>query len=327
MATASVTGIGEAGTRRSAAPWLGFAGAAALGLVLLAAALAKALDPVAFGEQLAALGLTGPLPPLAAAVAALAVETLIGALLLADLRRLPVLVAASALVLFFLAVTGRDAWRAARGLEDAASACGCFGNLVERTPAEALWQDLLMLVPALALAWVGRPGAVRAVLPRAVAAGAATLALAAFAAAAPGLPLDDRATRLAPGVDLARLCAGRDAGRVCLPAVAPELAAGRRLVLLADASRPEFETLARELNRRARAGVEPPVTVLAEVSPERVEELFWSVAPAFELHDVPRALLRPLYRTLPRSFLVEEGRVTATWSGLPPGLGAAPEPR
>jgi hypothetical protein len=58
------------------------------------------------------------------------------------------------------------------------------------------------------------------------------------------------------------------------------------------------------------------------VTPERRQELFWTVAPAFELHDVPRAILRPLYRSLPRSFRVEDGVVTATWTGLPPGLAA-----
>jgi len=327
MATASLPETRAEQARPRAAAWPGLAGGLALGLVLLAAALAKALDPRAFGEELAALGLTGPLPPFVAALGALALEALIGALLVANLRRLPVLAAASALVAFFLFVTGRDAWRAAHGQVDAASACGCFGNLVDRTPAEAFHQDLLMLVPALALAWLGRPGATRRVRARAAAALAAALAVTGLAAAAPDLPLDGWATRLDRGVEVASLCAGRDAERVCLTGIAPELATGRRLVLLVDISDPGFEALARDLNARQRAGTEPPVTVLAEIPPERGQELFWTVAPAFELHDVPRALLRPLYRTLPRSFLVETGRVTATWSGLPGDLAVAREPR
>jgi hypothetical protein len=327
MATASVSDAHGLEVRRGAAGWLGLAGGLALGLVLLVAAGAKALDPRTFGEGLAALGWTGPMPAVVAAVAALAVETLIGALLVANLRRVPVLLAATALVAFFLFVTGREAWRAAHGDEGAASACGCFGNLVDRTPAEAFRQDLLMLVPALALAWLGRPGATGSVRARSAGAGAAALAVAGFAAVAPGLPLDRWATRLSPGVEIASLCAGRGAARVCLAGLAPELAAGRHLVLIVDAADPGFEALARELNARARAGTEPPVAVLAELAPERSQELFWTVAPAFELHDVPRALLRPLYRTLPRSFLVEGGRVTATWTGLPGDLAVAREPR
>ena len=45
---------------------------------------------------------------------------------------------------------------------------------------------------------------------------------------------------------------------------------------------------------------------------------FWQHAPGFELREVPLALLRPLYRATPRSFVVQDGRVEATWPGFPP---------
>ena len=81
--------------------------------------------------------------------------------------------------------------------------------------------------------------------------------------------------------------------------------------------------LGKRLNEYTRAGRQPPVAVLADVTPERHDELYWKLAPAFELHETPRALLRPLYRSLPRSFRVEGGRVTATFAGLPPELADA----
>jgi hypothetical protein len=326
---AVAAGVGERSGRERAVSALGAFGGVVLGLVLLVASGAKALDPVAFGEGIEALGLgfTRIVPPFAAALGALAIETLLGALLLANLRRTPVLVAATLLVLFFLAITGRSAWRAAHGIVEQGAACGCFGNLVERTPQEAFRQDLLMLVPALLLAWLGRPGARDAVRVRLGVAFAVTVAVVGFAAAAPGLPLDDRATRLRPGVALDTLCAGREAERVCLDFVAPRLMSGEHWVVIADGGGSEFEALAGRLNAHARAGAEPPIAVLAELTPERRQELFWSVAPAFDLHETPRALLRPLYRSLPRSFRVEDGRVTDTWPGLPPGLTAAPAPR
>jgi hypothetical protein len=43
-------------------------------------------------------------------------------------------------------------------------------------------------------------------------------------------------------------------------------------------------------------------------------------APAFDVAAAPAAVVRPLYRTLPRSFRVRDGQVTDTWSGLPPEL-------
>jgi hypothetical protein len=323
MAQAPVSVTPPAGPRLHLAVWLGRLGGVALGLVLLFAVVAKALDPAAFAEELAGLGFAGGLlPAWVAALGALALEAVLGALLLLDLRRTPVLIAATLLVAFFLTLTGREAWRAAHGVAGAGSACGCFGNLVERTPAEAFRQDLLLLVPALALAWLGRPGARRFASARVAAAAAITLALTAFAAISPRIPIDDLATRLKPGVALADLCAGSGAQRVCLPTLAGELAQGTHLVVIADVNAAGFEALGKRLNAWTRAGHEPPVAVLGEVTPERASELFWSLAPAFELHDAPRALLRPLYRSLPRSFRVEDGRVTATWTGLPPALAA-----
>jgi hypothetical protein len=320
MAVAEAPKVQRIDVRFRGRQWLGWAGGAFLGGVLLLAAGLKALDPAAFAEEISALGLAGPLPPGIAALAALFVEALLGALLVANLRRLPVLVAATLLVAFFLFVTGRSAWRAAHGLEDATAACGCFGNLVERTPAEAFRQDLLLLLPALALAWLGRPPRLSRRPLRVAGATAVAAGVAVVGAAAPGLPLDDLATRLKPGVVLSDLCAGRGAERVCLDFVAPPLARGEHLVVLADTAAADFPALAGRLNDYVRERRGAALTVLGEVSPDRRQELFWSVAPAFDLHDVPPALLRPLYRTLPRSFRVVDGRVTATWSGLPPEL-------
>ena len=61
----------------------------------------------------------------------------------------------AALVVFFLFLTGRAYVRHLQGIEPETS-CGCFGNLVQRTPAEAFWGDMLLMVPALALAFLAR---------------------------------------------------------------------------------------------------------------------------------------------------------------------------
>jgi len=311
----------------AAARWAlaGALGGVALGAILLVAAALKALDPHLFAEEIASQRAGFGLPPLLAAYVALGVETALGSALVLNLRRLPVLVAATLLVAFFLFLTGRFAWQAAHGEVDPASSCGCFGSLVERTPGEAFVQDLAMLVPTLALAWTGRAGARRSVKARAVVAGAATFGLVGFAVAAPGLPLDDWATRLRPGVELAELCAGAGDARVCLPDVAAELAEGSHLVVIA-ADEPGFADLASRLNAYVRSGAEPPVAVLADLTAEQLQAIYWEHAPAFELHETPQALLRPLYRRLPRSFAVERGRVTATWNGLPPALTRDPTP-
>lgn len=311
-------------------PWrrrLGWLGGALLGLVLLVAAALKALDPVAFAEQIRAERLDFLLPATAVAVLALALEAGLGTALILGLRNRPVLWTAAALVAFFLFLTGRSAARFLAGIADPAEGCGCFGNLVQRTPVEAFLQDLLLMGPALALAVWGAGGVRR---PRLVAGVALVVAAgtAVFALAAPTLPLDDLATRLAPGVELAGLCAGRDAERVCLPDVAPDLASGRHLVVLGEVDDPALAARVPDLNaymvRRSGGSDQPPLVLLADFDLDRSRRLFFEWAPDFTLQAAPTALLRPLYRRLPRSFLVEDGRVLATYSGLPPQLAPGP---
>jgi hypothetical protein len=55
---------------------------------------------------------------------------------------------------------------------------------------------------------------------------------------------------------------------------------------------------------------------------------FWKWGPTFKIVEAPAELLRPLYRRLPRSFAVQDGRVTATFPGLPPlpKTAGAPQP-
>jgi uncharacterized membrane protein YphA (DoxX/SURF4 family) len=288
------------------------------------------MDPHLFGEEIAAQGAGFGLPPLVAAWIALALEAGLGLALLLDLRRRPVLVAATLLVAFFLFLTGRFAWRAAHGQLDPGASCGCFGALVERTPAEAFLQDLLLMAPALALAWVGRPGARRFAGARWMVTALGTAGLVGFAVAAPGLPIDDRATRLRPGVALAELCAGAGDARICLTDLASELATGEHWVVVADPDDPGFAAIVGALNARVRSGAEPPAALLADLTPDELQAIYWEHAPAFDVHETPQALLRPLYRRLPRSFAVADGWVTATWDGLPPALDAreqAVEPR
>jgi hypothetical protein len=47
------------------------------------------------------------------------------------------------------------------------------------------------------------------------------------------------------------------------------------------------------------------------------QAFFWEWGPLFEVREAPEAVLQPLYRTQPRSFLVEDGVVVETWSAIP----------
>jgi hypothetical protein len=135
---------------------------------------------------------------------------------------------------------------------------------------------------------------------------------------APELPIDDLATRLKPGVAVSSMCAGRGQERLCMPTLIPELQHGRHVVVLLDLEREGIDAAVESLNRYWLSGGPPQLWVLASTTPEQNQAFFWKHGPSFEIREVPPSLLRPLYRALPRSFLVLDGSVTETWSGLPP---------
>lgn len=314
----ALSGMQEA--RRPRLYWLGTAAGVFLGAVLLVAVWAKTLDPTAFAEQIRLEGLDFALSAQAVALIALALEAGVGLALVLGIRRLWVLVPAALLVAFFVFLTGRAWYLFANGLREA-EACGCFGNLVQRTPAEAFWQDLLLLVPALLLAFVGRDRAGRGFPAKRVALVAvATAAVALVAWKSPDLPLDNLATRLKPGAEIDAMCAGGTGDEaVCLDTVAPGLKQGEHLVVIADLADLEDPALAKavpELNRLAGQG--KGVWLLSASPAEQHQAFFWRFGPSFEVVETPAPLLRPLYRRLPRSFRVRDGRVTETFSGLPP---------
>lgn len=310
-------------TMRKPALWLRIAGTVGgvfLGAVLLLAAWAKTPDPVAFAAQIEYEGLDFLFPAEVVVLIALGIEAFLGCALVLALRRGWVLLPTAALVVFFLFLTGRGYWYHLQGIAPPEDDCGCFGTLVERTPAEAFWQDLLLMVPALGLAWLGRtrgPGWPRRRLAAMAVLTAATVLV---AWRAPELPLDDLATRLRPGIDPLALCIGQveDGQRVCLADVLPELADGEHVVVMADLTDAAFGSRVERLNEYHWAGRGPLLWVLTSATQEQSFTFHFSYGPAFEIRHAPSALLRRLYRTLPRSFLVRDGAVAATYGGLPP---------
>ena len=304
------------GALASVLPVVGWAGGAFLGAVLVFGGVVKALDPQAFVKLIEIEGLDFLLPAVVVTAIALALEMGLGSALILGLRRMWVLGPSALLVAFFLFLTGRAYYRDLRGIatEDEAG-CGCFGNLVERTPAEAFWQDLALMVPALALAFLGRRAANGAPWIRLAVVGTLTVALLAFARAAPDLPLDNLATRLKPDLTIDEICSGDGDSRLCLSTIVPELEEGAHWLVIANLDE-DLGNAVDALNQHVFAGGR--MWVLSSATPDENRAFFWSYGPAFEIREAPPTFLNPLYRTLPRSFRVADGVVVETVSGLPP---------
>jgi hypothetical protein len=272
-----------------------------LGAVLLLASYAKAVDPQDF---VASLREMVPVPATLAFAFGLAVigyEAGLGTALLGGSRRRGVLVLATATFLIFV---GAVAWQLVRPGE--AASCGCFGRLLERTPAQALYEDVAFVILS-GCAWLGGAAPTAALRPWPVVLVAGTAV--ALALCAPWLPLDDHVTALAPGVTVAA---------THLDEVVPELRTGRHLVLLLDRADPATSARIVDLNERLKLpGGPTSVWGVADDDSRLAVAFLWSAGPAFQVRSAPPRMLRRLYRTLPRSALIDGGHVVATWSGFP----------
>ena len=302
-------------------PVVGAIAGLVLGLVFLVAAWGKAIHPEAFVEQIRFEGLDFFGLAHLVALTAIAIEVALGTALVLGLRRWWVMVPTAALVVFFLFLTGRSYWRFEQGIITEAESCGCFGNLVSRTPAQAFWQDLVLLGLPLIFAFLGRSnGKRRRPVLRMTLIAMLTAASVVLALVAPRLPIDDLATRLKPGVSVGELCAGAkdDPARICLDTLIAELGSGHHWVVMTGLEEASFLESVPRFNEVTMDGSERRLWIVSAASEEVVSTFSWTQAPAFEVREAPAALLRPLYRRLPRSFEVLDGRVVTTRSGLPP---------
>jgi hypothetical protein len=273
-------------------------------LVLLVAALLKASDPAEFAYQIRAYEMIPPGLSAAAAFFFIAVEVGLAAALLADARPRLVLPATAALFVGFIGVVG-VAWSLGRTEQ-----CGCFGTLVQRTPAETLAEDfaLLALVGAawllLRAAPAKRPG--RTAVPLAGAAAGIALAI-----ALPRLPVDDLTTSLRPGATMSHL----DPEMLDV-----DLLRGEHFVAIWETGCGRCLGDLPRLEAIAATGLH--VVALFPETNENVMAFFLEHGPGFDLAAMPRAALKPYYRTLPVYWLLRDGRAARIWRGAAPEAGA-----
>ena len=168
-----------------------------VGAIFLFASYAKLIEPGGFVEQIHLEGLDFWLPATLIAVAAMFLETILGILLLLGVTNRFVLAGSAVLISFFLYLTGRNYWLVAEGLRDPDATCGCFGRLIQRTAAEAFWQDLLMLGLPLLVAIRLLPRDFTFPAWRSIAAFGAAAAVALFMARSPSLVAAGDALRFA----------------------------------------------------------------------------------------------------------------------------------
>lgn len=282
--------------------WIGRLALVAIGLVLLAAGVLKALDPEGFASQVEGYEIVPAGAAMAVAYALITLEVALGVALLVDWKRRWTVGAAVVLLVGFLGLMSYT-WATGGNVSE----CGCFGRFAKRTPLETILEDVGFIVLALAglLARRREPDGGGG---RLAAVGVAALAALAFLPLAPSLPLDDIVTGLKPGMAFEDL-------NLSLPDAA--FSKGTHLVALLALEEEASGEAADKLGELAAQPGAPAVAVLYADDEEVKDAFFWSHAPSYPMYQVIHEEMRALYRRLPRFFLVEDGVVTKVWETMP----------
>ncbi|MDT8323022.1 MAG: MauE/DoxX family redox-associated membrane protein [Bacteroidota bacterium] len=271
-------------------------------LVFLLAALMKALDPQAFIEQIIAYRIFPELAPVAA-WSFIVIECVLAAGLLVNLYPRIVPLLSAALLLFFIGIT---VYGMAIGLGEN---CGCFGNLYHRGPEMVIIEDTLMILGLLFATVVLWKQKVAHVIPRLVFALSVGALAALLTGLSPSIPADDFVTQLSPGQHFDTWPVDGLYGK--------DLNTGTHVVFLFTVTDTRIAAQVERMNAIAQQEAIASAVGLIIDGTEHLTALMFEYAAAFPVAAIEPRFARPLYRTLPRVFVLHEGVVTHTWSELP----------
>lgn len=272
-----------------------------IAIVFLIAALSKALDPPSFIDQIASYGILPGLAPFGAWFF-IAVECLLAGMLIVNLYPRTAQVGAGGLLLLFSGVT---AYAIATGsLEN----CGCFGNIMPRTPQETLVEDLVMLagiIFAAIVTWKRQPKPTVPKFAVVMALGLAGILVGVFHKQ---LPVDDLSTQLKPGAEFTSWPT---------EGLYTNLNEGTHVVFLFNLQIENLETQVQRMNEIAQSEDVKSAIGLITDGPEQLTALMFQYGTGFPAGALEPRFARNLYRALPRTFVIHDGTVVETWSAIP----------
>jgi hypothetical protein len=229
-------------------------------------------------------------------------EAVLAFALIVNLRPRTVTLLAILLLLGFIAATIYGA------LSGATSNCGCFGALLHRSPTEVVAEDTLMIVALIFASLVLSRERARGQawkLPVALAGGGLMAASALFSHA---LPVDALATELRPG---------RQFTSFPLESGTSNVLVDTRVVFLFSLRDPGIDAQAARMNTLAQDETFPQAFGMLVDGPASLTTAKFQYGLAFEVAAVEPRFARTLYRSLPRTFILHDGRVEDVWNGIP----------
>lgn len=295
----------KAGGIARSLPWLASALRILLGLVFLAAALSKLLDVSSFADQISAYHLIRDAWDRPMAHFLIISETLLALALITGLwPRITLAMTAGALVLFI----GALAWGMAHG---SLVNCGCFGDAVQRSPAQAVAEDAVLLALT-ACAWLV---AWRAPFPVSFARIGAFAALAAIALFVLGP--DNSVSYNPDNFGLPTYNVGKRVETLATSHGALPVGHGNWLIAFLSVTCPHCQAAIPGLNVLSKMRSMPSLLGVVFTNPQDPNTLRKGFHPTFKVVYVPQKKLPVLITRRPDILLLKNGLVQNEWYHVP----------
>lgn len=269
-------------------------------LVFLAAAGLKALHPAGFADQIRQYAI---LPDLAmvAAWSFILAEILLATALVVNVWTRAASGLVIAMLVFFIGITW---YGIVAGLS---GSCGCFGNLVHRSPEQVIIEDALMIA-ALGLAlWLQRGVHIRTTTPKLAVLSTAGIAAVLVTAFSGRLPVDNLTTALVPGAHF-------DSWPV--ESLYKDLTRETHVVFLLSTKSATIDADVAAMNAVAASTAGTSTIALIVDGASELTALTFEHGLAMPAGALEPRFAKSLYRTLPRTFVLHDGRVAAVWSTI-----------
>lgn len=277
--------------------------AVAVALIFIAASGIKAFDPAGFAEQIASYHILPGSLSLAAAWFFIIVEFTLAVALLAHVKPELFLPLMMILLAGFIGVT---IYAMIHGI---GGNCGCFGNVVHRTPQQVILEDVLMFAALLFAFIVLRNDRKRCRGVKApIILAAAAMVIAGVTGFHDRFPVDTYVTELR---------VGRHFSSWPTENLFIDLNSGRRLVFLFTTGSKQIEQEIREMNAVAQTEGAPQTVGLIIDGSAGLNALVFQYGVSFPVGALEPRFAKNLYRSLPRAFILDQGVVKKVWNGIP----------
>ena len=274
-----------------------------VGIVFIVASGLKAFNPAAFADQIISYHVVPAQWALFLAWFFIAIEFVFAVAIIFNLKPklfIPLM------MLVLLAFIGVTVFTIMNGLK---TDCGCFGNVVHRTSQQVIIEDALMFIALLFSFLVLYDEKFSSSWTKTFIMNAASIAVILLVTGFSNrLPVDSLVTELKTG----KYFSSWPVENLYL-----DLNKDRRIVFLFSTSLPGIEGITTHMNAIAQTENMPTTIGLITDGSQQLTTLVFQYGVAFPVGALEPRFAKNLYRTLPRTFILENGVVKKVWNGIP----------